>query len=146
MLLSEAVEPPTVGPRRRLSGGRWWSYFDQAWVTSAGGLDIDHMVPLAESWDSGTSAWTEQGREAYANDQGAAVSLMAVTARSNRAKADRDPAEWLLPAEAVHCRYLAEWVATKLRWGLSVDGTKAEALYETATGCPAQSVTYEPTL
>ncbi|MEW2184974.1 HNH endonuclease family protein [Streptomyces cellulosae] len=144
VLLSEAVEPPTVGPRCRLSGGRWWSYYDQTWVTSAGGLDIDHMVPLAESWDSGASEWTAQRREAYANDQAAAVSLVAVTARSNRAKADRDPAEWLPPAEAVHCRYVAEWVATKLRWGLSVDGTEAEALYETATGCPAQSVTYEP--
>src|SRR5690606_9630874 len=95
VLLAEAVEPPTVGPRCRLSGGRWWSYYDQMWVTSASGLDIDHMVPLAESWDSGASAWTAQRREAYANDQGADASLVAVTARSNRSKADQDPAEWL---------------------------------------------------
>ncbi len=47
VLLDEAVEPPTVGPRCRLSGGRWWSYYDQAWVTSASGLDIDHMISVA---------------------------------------------------------------------------------------------------
>ncbi|MFD6725907.1 HNH endonuclease family protein [Streptomyces anthocyanicus] len=143
VLLSEAVEAPTVGPRCRLSGGRWWSYYDQVWVLSASSLDIDHMVPLAESWDSGASAWSAQRREAYANDQGAATSLVAVTARSNRSKADQDPAQWLPPAAEVHCRYVAEWVGTKLRWSLTADEAEVAALRETANGCPDQSVTYE---
>lgn len=91
VLIAEAVEPPEVGPRCRLTGGQWWSYYDQMWVTSASGLDIDHMVPLAESGDSGASAWPAQRREAYANDQGAKASLVAVTARPNRSKADQDP-------------------------------------------------------
>ncbi|MBJ6613935.1 HNH endonuclease family protein [Streptomyces sp. I4(2020)] len=144
VLLSEAVEPPTVEPGCRLTGGRWWSYYDQVWVTSASGLDIDRMVPLAESWDSGASAWSAQRREAYANDQGSAVSLVAVTARSNRSKADQDPAQWLPPASEVHCRYVAEWVATKLRWSLTADETEVVVLDEVATGCPDQTVTYEP--
>ncbi|MEU3663994.1 HNH endonuclease family protein [Streptomyces sp. NPDC032940] len=144
VLISEAVEPPTVGPRCRLTGGRWWSYYDQVWVTSASGLDIDHMTPLAEAWDSGASAWSGQRREAYANDQGAAASLVAVTARSNRSKADQDPSTWLPPAAGVHCRYIAEWVGTKLRWALSADEAEAAALAEVAAGCPDQTVTYEP--
>ncbi|CAL9657839.1 hypothetical protein SUDANB21_06859 (plasmid) [Streptomyces sp. enrichment culture] len=144
VLLSEAVEPPVAGSGCRLSGGRWWSYYDQTWVTSASGLDIDHMVPLAESWDSGASAWTAQRREAYANDQGADASLVAVTARSNRSKADQDPAEWLPPAADVHCRYVAEWVATKLRWSLAADDAEVVALRGVAAGCQAQTVTYEP--
>jgi hypothetical protein len=81
---------------------------NQTTVTSASGLDIDHMVPLAEAWDSGASAWTAQRREAYANDQGQEASLVAVTARSNRSKADQDPAHWMPPADDVHCRYAAE--------------------------------------
>lgn len=144
VLLSEAVEPPVVGSGCRLSGGRWWSYYDQTWVTSASGLDIDHMVPLAESWDSGASAWTAQRREAYANDQGADASLVAVTARSNRSKADQDPAEWLPSAAEVHCQYVAEWVATKLRWSLAADDAEVVALRGVAAGCQAQTVTYEP--
>jgi hypothetical protein len=144
VLIAEAVEPPTVGPRCRLTGGRWWSYYDQVWVTSASGLDIDHMTPLAEAWDSGASAWSAQRREAYANDQGAPASLVAVTARSNRSKADQDPAQWLPPAAQVHCRYVAEWVGTKLRWALSADEAEAAALAEVAAGCPEQTVTYEP--
>lgn len=114
------------------------------WVTSASDLDIDHMVPLAESWDSGASAWTAQRREAYANDQGAATSLVAVTARSNRSKADQDPAQWMPSAAEVHCRYIAEWVGTKLRWGLTADEAEVAALEDTARGCPDQQVTYEP--
>ncbi|MFI2415785.1 HNH endonuclease family protein [Streptomyces sp. NPDC018947] len=144
VLLDEAVEPPTVGPRCRLAGGSWWSYYDQVRVTSASGLDIDHMVPLAEAWDSGASAWSAQRREAYANDQGALASLVAVTARSNRSKADQDPAQWLPPAAGVHCRYVAEWVGTKLRWTLSADEAEIAALVEVAAGCPEQTVTYEP--
>ncbi|MGW5036077.1 HNH endonuclease family protein [Streptomyces nigra] len=144
VLLHEAVEPPTVGAGCRLSGGSWWSYYDAAVVTSASGLDIDHMVPLAEAWDSGASAWTPQRREAYANDQGAEASLVAVTARSNRSKADQDPAQWLPPAADVHCRYLAEWVGTKLRWALAVDDAELDALEGVAVGCREQTVTYEP--
>ncbi|GHG13581.1 hypothetical protein ACFFSH_30900 [Streptomyces filamentosus] len=39
----------------------------------------------------------------------------AVTARSNRAKAGKDPAQWILPAPSARCRYATEWTATKLR-------------------------------
>ncbi|KUL73926.1 MULTISPECIES: HNH endonuclease family protein [unclassified Streptomyces] len=144
VLIHEAVDAPAVGPGCRLTGGAWFSYYDGAIVTSAPGLDIDHMVPLAEAWDSGASAWNAQRREAYANDQGAEASLVAVTARSNRSKADQDPADWLPPAAEVHCRYLAEWVGTKLRWRLAADERELEALDEAAASCPAQTVSYVP--
>ncbi|MFH9016120.1 HNH endonuclease family protein [Streptomyces sp. NPDC017943] len=144
VLLHEAVEPPTVGAGCRLEGGSWFSYYDGVTVTSASGLDIDHMVPLAEAWDSGASAWSAQRREAYANDQGQEASLVAVTARSNRSKADQDPAQWLPPAADVHCRYAGDWVATKLRWTLTTDDTELAALRELAGDCPLQNVAYEP--
>ncbi|GAO12837.1 hypothetical protein TPA0598_13_00210 [Streptomyces lydicamycinicus] len=53
------------------------------------------MVPLAEAWNSGASQWTAARRQAYANDLGAERSLVAVTAKSNRSKADQDPAQWM---------------------------------------------------
>ncbi|AXE90028.1 hypothetical protein C1703_33875 [Streptomyces sp. Go-475] len=133
-----------MGPRCRLTGGSWWSYYDQTTVTSTSGLDIDHMVPLAEAWDSGASAWTARRREAYANDQGQETSLVAVTSSSNRSKADRDPAQWMPPATDVHCRYTAEWIATKLRWNLTADATEHASLNDLAASCPDQTVTYTP--
>ncbi|MEU6666599.1 HNH endonuclease family protein [Streptomyces sp. NPDC046727] len=144
VLLSEAVDPPEILPGCKLSGGRWWSYYDSKWITSASALDVDHMVPLAEAWDSGASQWTAARREAYANDLDAPTSLVAVSAASNRSKADQDPAEWLPPTVEVTCRYVSEWVGTKLRWGLTADATELEALDQLAEACPGTTVTYEP--
>lgn len=144
VLISEAVGAPEVGPRCTITGGIWSSYYDETAVTGASGLDIDHMVPLAEAWDSGASAWMAARREAYANDLGQASSLVAVTARSNRSKADQDPAQWLPPAAGALCRYGAEWTATKLRWGLTVDELEKDRLLDIAAGCSDEPVTFTP--
>ncbi|MFF6903976.1 HNH endonuclease family protein [Streptomyces hydrogenans] len=144
VLLDEATAAPEVAASCKLSGGAWLSYYDGQEVTDPGKLDIDHMVPLAESWDSGASNWDAKRREAYANDQDAAVSLVAVTARSNRAKADRDPAEWMPPLPEAHCRYVGEWTATKLRWGLSADRAEIDALSVYAEACETTVVHYTP--
>ncbi|MEU3602481.1 HNH endonuclease, partial [Streptomyces sp. NPDC006798] len=67
----------------------------------------------------------------------------AVTAASNRSKSDQDPAEWLPPSSGAICRYTSEWLATKLRWGLTVDQTEQTRLYELAADCSGDQVTYE---
>lgn len=74
-----------------ITSGRWTSYDDGVVTTVASELDIDHMIPLKEAWISGASGWTATRREAFANDLGYALSLVAVSASSNRSKADRDP-------------------------------------------------------
>ncbi|MEU3001282.1 HNH endonuclease family protein [Streptomyces sp. NPDC006995] len=144
VLLAEAVTAPEQGARCSLSGGSWLSYYDEAEVTDARKLDIDHMVPLAEAWDSGAHDWTPERREAYANDLDAERSLVAVTAKTNRSKADRDPAAWMPPAQSATCTYLADWTATKLRWGLTADETEQAALLELAEPCTDSTVEYEP--
>ncbi|MEW2310669.1 HNH endonuclease family protein [Streptomyces sp. NPDC006864] len=144
VLLAEAVTAPEQGARCTLSGGSWLSYYDEAEVTEARKLDIDHMVPLAEAWDSGAHDWTPERREAYANDLDAERSLVAVTARTNRSKADKDPAAWMPPAQSATCTYLVDWTATKLRWGLSADETEQAALLELAEPCTDSTVEYEP--
>ncbi|MEW1892237.1 HNH endonuclease family protein [Streptomyces sp. NPDC085659] len=145
VLIAEAVIAPAVEAGCKLTGGTWRSYYDGQEVTSAGSLDIDHMVPLAEAWDSGASTWTPARREAYANDQGADISLVAVTARTNRQKADQDPADWMPPSPEAQCRYVGEWVATKLRWQLTADVRELEALEVYAEGpCEDTVVRYAP--
>ncbi|MBT2508535.1 HNH endonuclease [Streptomyces sp. ISL-98] len=144
VLIAEAVEPPTVGPGCKLSGGTWFSYYDATTVSGPSGIDIDHMVPLAESWDSGASAWTAQRREAYANDLTAPTSLVGVTARSNRSKSDQDPGTWMPPSVEVHCQYAAEWTGTKLRWNLTIDPQEQAELLNLAEQCPTTDVHFEP--
>ncbi|MFD4955189.1 HNH endonuclease family protein [Streptomyces sp. NPDC058451] len=143
VLLTEAVKPPTVGEGCKLTGGEWLSYYDNVTVNDPARLDIDHMVPLEEAWSSGAYAWDAGRREAYANDLDAPRSLVAVTAKTNRAKGKRDPAEWLPPAHGALCTYLEDWTTTKLRWALTADQTEHDTLVRRAKECPDSTVTYE---
>ncbi|WP_412775058.1 hypothetical protein [Streptomyces platensis] len=77
------------------------------------------------------------------HEDGTARSLVAVTARSNREKADQDPAEWTPPAADAQCTYLSDWVGTKLRWSLTVDRTERDTLRQLAAGCEDTDVEYE---
>lgn len=135
--------PPTVGPGCKLNGGTWLSYYDDKVVDGPAGLDIDHMVPLAEAWDSGASQWTAARRQAYANDLAAERSLVAVTAKTNRQKADQDPADWMPPSTDARCTYLSDWVGTKLRWSLTVDRRERDTLRDLAASCHNTDVEYE---
>ncbi|MEE4493593.1 HNH endonuclease family protein [Streptomyces sp. BE230] len=144
VLISESRVPATVETGCKVTAGEWYSYYDGVTVAAPGGLDIDHMVPLAEAWDSGASQWTAARREAYANDLTAERSLVAVTAKTNRSKSDQDPSTWLPPLADARCTYAADWVSTKLRWGLTVDKPEADALTELASDCGQQPIEYEP--
>ena len=136
VLIAEAVTAPAVGGGCSLSGGSWSSLYDGGVEHGNGrGFDVDHMVPLLEAWESGAHAWSEQQREAYANDMGYEHSLVAVSASSNRSKSARDPAEWMPPDSGVHCWYAAAWVQVKARWSLSVDAAEAGALRSLLAVC-----------
>ncbi|WP_331759882.1 HNH endonuclease family protein (plasmid) [Streptomyces sp. NBC_01525] len=142
VLIAESRTPVEMGPKCKIVSGEWFSYYDQQHVADPKKLDIDHMVPLAEAWDSGASQWTAARRQAYANDLDASRSLVAVTAKTNRSKADQDPAQWMPPAAEARCTYLADWISTKLRWSLTVDHTERDALQGLVAACPDTELTY----
>jgi hypothetical protein len=140
VLIAEAVKKPRQGEGCKLTGGSWRSYYDDKTVTVARKLDIDHVVPLAEAWDSGASKWSAERREQYANDLGAERSLVAVSLGPNRTKGDKDPAEWMPPAKDAACTYVTDWVTTKLRWKLTVDGAERKALRTVSADCDGAEV------
>lgn len=119
--------------------GSWVSYYDRKTWTKASDVDIDHLVPLAESWDSGAKKWNADTRARYANDLGDARTLVAVTDNVNQSKGDRDPADWL--PRYGKCTYVAQWVAVKIRWSLRVDRTEKSALTKLAADCDNQKIT-----
>jgi len=141
VLIAEAVTAPTVGARCALSDGRWYSSYDDAFYTAPSDLDIDHVVALAEAWDSGARNWSASRRRSFANDLGDDRALAAVRDSVNQAKGDRDPAGWMPPYAGATCRYVADWVATKIRWRLTVDTRERSALADHAAACPDTTIT-----
>jgi hypothetical protein len=139
VLIAEADDPPTIGSGCSLSGGRWFSYYDRVSWTNTSDVDIDHMVPLAEAWDSGARSWTSTQRRDYANDLGDYRTLVGVTDNVNQAKGDQDPAMWMPQYD--RCRYLREFVAVKIRWRLTVDSTEKSAIQSLASGCTNTTIT-----
>lgn len=124
--------------------GRWLSYFDNTTVTLASSLHVDHLVPLAEAWDSGAAAWTADTRRSFANDIGVDYALVAVTAAANTSKSDSDPAEWQPPTASARCRYASEWVAVKDRWNLTADPAELDALDQMLHTCPSDTPLLPP--
>ncbi|MFE9769457.1 HNH endonuclease family protein [Streptomyces sp. NPDC005808] len=141
VLKSEAVTAPEQGANCLLTGGRWYSWYDDTYVDNARQLDVDHLVPLAEAWDSGASGWSAKEREGFANDLDDPRALIAVSAGSNRSKSDQDPSTWVPPFEAYRCRYVTDWVADKTRYRLAVDPSEEAALSEILSRCPSEPIT-----
>lgn len=143
VLQNESLAPVTFTTAANclVDTGQWFSYYDGVTAVLAADVDIDHVVALAEAWDSGAHSWTPAEREAFANDMGDDRSLIAVTASSNSSKSDSDPTNWL-PAFQ-QCRYIADWTAVKIRWALTVDQAEKDRLASLAAGCPAATVTVE---
>ncbi len=131
VLIDEKVAGTVVGCK--VVNGKWVSQYDGVTTTNSSNFDIDHFVPLKEAWDSGAWRWDSSTRERFANDQGYALSLIAVSASSNRSKSDRDPSDWL-PSENL-CLYAKSWVGVKFRWRLSVDSREKTKLRQLLSDC-----------
>lgn len=144
VLIAEAIVKPTVGARCALSGGKWFSLYDGLTFTDPAKLQIDHVVALAEAWDSGASAWTPNRRMRYANDLDAWFALIAVSSTTNQSKSDDDPADWLPPAPAAECPFLGAWIATKVRWDLAVDPREQGALATDIADCATTTMPFLP--
>jgi len=140
VIIQEALVKPKVDAGCKIvkDTGKWYSAYDAVTVTNFSALDVDHMVPLAEAWDSGASKWDVDKRQQYANDVGDVNALIAVTASTNRSKSDQDPAEWL-PAKDV-CTYIKNWVHVKLRWSLTVDDKELKAIKDANAKCPKSKI------
>ncbi|MFC5379951.1 hypothetical protein [Aquipuribacter nitratireducens] len=141
VLISEARVRATVGAGCEILDGQWRSWYDATTVTSPGGVVVDHLVGLAEAWDSGASRWSAETRRAYANDTDFRPTLSAVGRAVESAKGDQDPAEWTPSLFSLGCRYATEWIMVKYRWGLAVDTAEKAALSEQISGgCALQNL------
>jgi hypothetical protein len=135
VLIAESLTPVRVGPGCSLSNGTWYSAYDGLTFTDIADVTIDHVVALAEAWDSGASGWDAARREQFANDLGVPWTLVGVSEPSNSSKSDQDPADWLPDVADDRCDFVADWLAVKVRWSLAVDQREHDALATLVAQC-----------
>lgn len=91
-------------------------------------VQIDHIVPLALGWREGAWKWSEEKRQAFANDP---MNLLAVDGPSNSSKSDKSISDWLPSSGKYHCTYVALYVAVHDKYDLAMsidDKAKAAEL------------------
>jgi hypothetical protein len=66
-------------------------------------VQIDHVVALSNSWQTGSQGWDAAKRTAFANDP---LNLLAVDGPLNMQKGDGDAATWLPPNKSYRCSYV----------------------------------------
>ena len=142
VLIAESRSRAQVDPYGcKVIAGDWYSLYDGLTFADPAELDIDHMVPLAEAWDSGASAWDAARRQAFANDLDHPQALRAVSASSNRSKGDLDPGQWKPTNDAAWCEYANDWVAVKKAWDLTADQNEVDDLRVMLRTCTGSSPT-----
>ena len=103
--------------------------------TTSSLVQIDHVVPLGDAWQTGAQSWTQERREQFANDDG---NLIAVDRHSNESKGDKDAGLWLPPAVGYQCAYVARQVSVKSAYGLWVTPVERSEMARVLSACPAQ--------
>lgn len=96
-------------------------------------IQIDHIVALANAWQTGAQALTSEWRAALANDP---LNLLAVQGRLNQQKSAGDAATWLPPNKGFRCEYISRQVQVKAKYGLWVTPPEHDAMARILAGCP----------
>jgi hypothetical protein len=100
-------------------------------------VQIDHVVALSNSWQTGAFKLSIIQRTALANDP---LNLFAVKGRLNSQKGDGDAATWVPPMKSFRCAYVAQQIAVKAKYSLWVVPPEKAAMLAILAQCPTQQV------
>lgn len=98
---------------------------------------VDHVVALADAWQTGAQQWDPLRRRDFAGDP---LNLLAVKGSANQSKGAGDAATWLPPRKAFRCDYAARIVAVKAKYGVWVTAAEKSALLRVLASCPGQNL------
>ena len=102
-------------------------------------VQIDHVVALSNSWQTGAFKLSIAQRTALANDP---LNLFAVKGRLNSQKGDGDAATWVPPMKSFRCAYVAQQIAVKAKYSLWVVPPEKAAMLAILAQCPTQEVNF----
>ena len=88
-------------------------------------VQIDHIVALADAWQTGAQSWPSDVRTAFANDP---ANLIAVDGAANQDKGAGDASAWLPPNAPYRCVYVLRQVDVKSAYGLWITSSERDAI------------------
>ncbi len=118
ILISRSLE--RVGLNKKgciVLSGKWNDFYFNETHTRASDVDIDHVVPLKNAFDTGAANWPEEKRVRFANDPD---NLVITNLKYNRQKGAKSPLEWLPVQKNYACKYLKSWISTKEKYHLTI--------------------------
>lgn len=102
-------------------------------VTSSA-LQVDHVVPLKWAWENGAASWTQERREAFANDR--ELVLLLADGPENGAKGAQGPSTWNVPGNpGYRCEYNRRFLAVVTHYKLTMPAADAEAVRTSLEAC-----------
>lgn len=100
-------------------------------------IQIDHVVALSNTWQTGAQVLTRTLRIQLANDP---LELLAVQGDANQQKSDGDTATWLPSNKSFRCQYVARQIAVKQKYTLWVTPPEKQAIMAVLATCPDQAL------
>ncbi len=112
----------------KVGTGKWYDSHTDKVYTNSQDLQIDHFVPLKDTYTNGAWKWNYQARCAYGNYMGYRDHLKPVESKANMSKSDSHPGNYLPDNKAYRCDYLKTWLTIKLIWKLGMQREEAQAI------------------
>jgi len=104
----------------------------QRGIDTSAEVQIDHVVALANAWQTGAQQISQGKRVKLANDP---LNLFAVDGASNQQKGAADAATWLPASKAFRCTYVAHQVEVKRKYKLWVTKPEHNAIKRVLQKC-----------
>lgn len=97
-----------------------------------GQIDMDHVVSLANAWETGAFQWDDAKRRTFSHDP---ENLIPTRSELNRQKGAGDAATWLPPYRPFRCEFAARQIGVKHKYGLWVAPAEHAALSRQLDTC-----------
>lgn len=117
VLIDQGKDVKVDEKKCKITSGRWIDPYSLDTFTNSSDLDIDHVIPLNYAAQMGGNSWSKEKKQEFANDRS---QLLAVSAKENRGKSAKGPAEYMPPNKEYHCEYSKIWVTTADKYDLSI--------------------------
>lgn len=114
--------------------GLWIDPYSGVEMTNAQDeIQIDHMIPMSEAYQSGAHNWSFKQRCLFGNYLGYKNHLLPVYGEENNNKGSQTPEDYMPTLTGYHCQYLKDWLKIKTIWGLHFSPTEVAAIKQRMT-------------